>query len=354
MKRYLSLVLAMLMIVFALTGCSSNSQSSPAPTSAPAQQPAAEAPAQQPVAEPTEAPAPELDWPKQVINFVICYAAGGSQDVSFRAMLPKLEEELGVHCIVTNAEGGNTTIGIEQYNTPEYADGYTFILVNSASISANQATGLSDYDYTSMDMVGVYAKYPGEFLVVRADAPYDTIDEFIEYSNAQSTPLKMGIAAGGAIYVASEMLKAAGANLVAIEAGGGGSRMTQVLGGHIDVTSVPYTTCKEYLESGELKALCTLMRERSAAATDIPTALECGIDVVQNTMYVCFAPKGTDPAICKKLNQAFAAIAEDQEIIDISMDMLGQMPYVLSVEDSIKEMAEQRDAYMALVDILQG
>lgn len=59
---------------------------------------------------------------------------------------------------------------------------YNFLAINTASLSANPATGLTDYNYEALDAISIFSSYSGEVLLVRSDAPYTTLQEFVDYA----------------------------------------------------------------------------------------------------------------------------------------------------------------------------
>ena len=97
-------------------------------------------------------------WPSKPVNIVITSSAGGDGDYLMRLLGTYLEKELGQSLVITNLAGGNGSIGMDDLMNHE-ADGYTFYVNNTCALSANQANGLVDYDWTVSDPVGVFAKH---------------------------------------------------------------------------------------------------------------------------------------------------------------------------------------------------
>lgn len=132
-----------------------------------------------------------------------------------------------------------------------------------------------------------------------------------------------------------------------VDAGDASNRLTSLLGGHFDATIVPYSGVKEYVENKDIKILCTLLGDRLDLVKEIPTAKEQGYeDLILNTMYVCLAPKGTDENVIKKINDTMIKIGNSFEYQKEVEKFNLQKPYILNVEDSIKELKEQSDRFM--------
>ena len=123
----------------------------------------------------------------------------------------------------------------------------------------------------------------------------------------------------------------------------------------MDCCIAGYGIGKEYIESGDLRPLCTLMGSRSAALPDVPTAEEAGVDgLVVNNLFVLLAPKGTDPAIIEKLNAAIMNVTEENEAYAQAVtDYSGQDAYAVSIADTIQVLDDTRSQFMAISDLLK-
>lgn len=334
MKRFLATLLALTLMIGMITGCTTKDGSAET--------------------EKSESSGLAEQWPNKTINLIMTHSAGGDTDYNGRLLARLLETELGQPVVVTNVTGGNGSIAMTQYKD-ENADGYTFLATNTVAMACNEATGLSDFGYDSFEPVSVYGKQCGENILVRADAPYNTLKEFIEASKQNPGKLKLGISMGGSSYIAAIIMEKDGASFVAVDSGDGGDRMTALIGGHIDATIAPYTLAKEYIENGDVKTLCTLLSERSEMLPEIPTAIELGYDkLVVDTMYGVFAPKGTDAAIVEKLNAAILKIVNENEEYKKAVEEYNfQAPWALNVEETKKELQTQREHFMSYSEFLQ-
>lgn len=292
-------------------------------------------------------------WPSKPVNIVVTSSAGGDGDYFMRTLSVPLAEELGVPVVVTNLAGGNGTIGMDEL-TQKDPDGYTFYVNNTCALAANQLTGLADYDWTISDPVAVFAKHSGEMLWVRDDSPYQTVADIIKASQADPGHLTIGVSLGGSVYVASLMLQNAGAQFSIVDANDGAERIIALLGGQVDCCIAGYGIGKEYIESGDLRPLCTLMAERSLALPDVPTANESGAEgLIINNLFVLLAPKGTNPEVIEKFNAAITkVITENQDYRDSVFQYSGQEAYVLSVEETKQALSDTRDQFMAYSDLI--
>ena len=85
---------------------------------------------------------------------------------------------------------------------------------------------------------------------------------------------------------------------------GTGPAMQDLQGGRIDYLCDIVTTAKPQIDGGTVKALAIMTQGRSPVLPNVPTTVEQGLKVEAYTWNAIFLPKGTPPAIVKKLNDA--------------------------------------------------
>ncbi len=294
------------------------------------------------------------NYPNKPINLIVTHGAGGDTDYNARLLARLLEKELGQSVVPNNVTGANGSIALEQYKDGD-KDGYTIIATNSAALIGNKATGLSDFSYESFEPIAVYGKSAGENVVVRADSPYNSIADLVEASKQNPNTIKYGVSMGGGVYIASVIMdKSIGAKFNVVDTGDASNRLTALLGGHVDATSIPYSGAKEYIESGQLKSLGTLLSARSEMLPNTPAVDETYPELSVDTYYVVLAPKGTDPAIVEKLNKAITKIVKENAEYKAEVEKMNfQAPWVLSVEESKAELQKQLDHFMKFEQYLK-
>lgn len=296
---------------------------------------------------------PNAEWkPTKTINIYMTHGAGGDTDYMGRQLATALEKVLGVSVVVTNVTGSNGATCMQQYKDGD-KDGYTLIATNTAALNGNEATGMVDFGYDAFEPVAVYGLQSGENIVVPADAPYDTLKELIDASKANPGQIKYGISTGGGVYIqACVLTNLGGAEFNIIDAGDGATRLTALLGGEVDATSLPYSTAADYIENGQLKTLCTCLSKAPDLLPGIPAASETVPELVIDTEYVLLAPKGTPANIVKALNEAVQQATGTAEWKDIVNNYCYQNPFVLDVEGTIANLKEQRELFQSFVPFL--
>ena len=296
---------------------------------------------------------PNAEWkPTKTINVYMTHGAGGDTDYMGRQLATALEKVLGVSVVVTNVTGSNGATCMQQYKDGD-KDGYTLIATNTAALNGNEATGMVDFGYDAFEPVAVYGIQSGENIVVPASAPYNTLKELIDASKSNPGQIKYGISTGGGVYIqACVLTNLGGANFNIIDSGDGATRLTALLGGEVDATSLPYSTAADYIEKGQLKTLCTCLSKAPDLLPDMATAQETIPELKIDTEYVLLAPKGTPANIVKALNEAVQQATSTDDWKQMVNTYCYQNPFCLNVEDTIANLKEQRDLFQSFVPFL--
>jgi len=151
-------------------------------------------------------------------------------------------------------------------------------------------------------------------LAVRADAPWKSFRELIEY--AKKSPGKFNFANtgpwGAADLPMRLIARAAGIDYNNIPHDGGGPATLAVLGGHADATFGFSPQLLPQVAAGKMRALAVTDTKRHRDFPNVPTVKEEGFDVVFTMWRSVLAPKGAPQPILAKLEATFKKISEDK------------------------------------------
>ena len=260
-----------------------------------------------------------VDFPTKNVEIIVPYAAGGGTDVLARSFADIAEDELGQSISVVNREGGGGAVGM-QTGAAATPDGHTVTMVTVELLTLPHAD-LAQFTYEDFTPVALLNEDPAA-VTVRADAPWDTIEEFI--AHAQENPgLQIGNSGTGAIWhlAAAGFEQAIDASFNHIPFDGAAPAVTALLGGHIDAVSVSPAEVQAQVEAGELKVLAVMAEEEIDSLPGVPTLLDAGYDVAIGTWRGLAVPSETPEEEVAVLEQAFAEAAQDQAFIDVLNEM---------------------------------
>ena len=124
------------------------------------------------------------EYPEKPVTLVIPYKAGGSTETMARVYSKALGAALGTNVVVKTRPGGGGAVGATEVSTAP-ADGYTLLFAASTSLLWPPLTQKVEYDLNSFTYIGQITEYQ-QAIVAKADAPFNTMEELIEYAKTNS------------------------------------------------------------------------------------------------------------------------------------------------------------------------
>ncbi len=273
----------------------------------------------------------EASYPARDVKVTIPWSVGGMTDVLTRPITAWLEDYFGVSFIVENKPGGGGVVGsllIENFDN----DGYNIGTTSMSTVSAKYVSPVFP-DINNVELISQVITIPAT-VTVNADSPWQTLEEYIQYAKANPGDVKNSNSGNGAsahIYAAFFEAKA-GISLNHIPYPGYAEGVTALLGGHVDSTNIPLPDVAQHVDAGKLRMLAIASAERHPDYPDVPTLREKGIDVVLGNYSGFVAPKGTDAAIIKALDEAIGLCLQDPEIRKFLLEA-GYQPQYSNAED---------------------
>jgi tripartite-type tricarboxylate transporter receptor subunit TctC len=244
------------------------------------------------------------EFPARPVTLIAPVSPGAAVDVTLRSLAVASEKYLAQPIVVENMPGASATLGPARIAAVTSPDGYTLttILATAFRLPFLRKTAFdpaSDFTYiTSVARLTVG-------LVVRSDAPWTTFQDFL--ADAKANPGKINYGTGGVGTTSHIVMETIAKRLgiswthVPFKEGAGG---VALLGGFIQAVADPGYWAP-LVRSGQLRLLVTFGPNRLASWPAVSTLKECGIDLVGDSPYGIAGPKGMDPAIVKRLHNAF-------------------------------------------------
>jgi tripartite-type tricarboxylate transporter receptor subunit TctC len=251
------------------------------------------------------------EFPTKPIELAVPYAAGGSHDLTARALASVAHQYLSQPLLVVLKPGGGGAPG-SQYAIRAKPDGYTlmlggsgpntiFALVQNAPIGPDHFTSIARINYS-----------PAVF-AVKADAPWKSFREVVDYM--KKNPGKFNFANtgtwGAGDFPMRMVGRTAGVEYNNIPYDGGGPALLAVLGGNADGSFLFTAQLLPQIAAGKMRALAVTDTRRHRDLPNVPTVREEGVDVVFTQWRSVLAPKGIPPAIAQKLEAGFKQVTED-------------------------------------------
>ncbi|MDR3220814.1 MAG: tripartite tricarboxylate transporter substrate binding protein [Candidatus Accumulibacter sp.] len=281
-------------------------------------------------------------WPERPIQIIVPYGAGGDSDFNARVYAKYLEPLLGKPLAVVNVTGGGGSIAARRAKDAK-PDGYT-VFFGNGGFEIGHAIGLTDFGFEAFEVAAIAARESGHYIAVNASSPWKTLKELVEDSKKQPGKISIAGSIGGASYLAAVLLNKNGAALNIVDHGGSATRITALLGNHVDAVPTPMVTLKDYVKNGDMRVLATMAPKRSRFVPDVPTFLESGYPAEYQFCFYFMFPKGTPQAIVDKFAEAAEKIATtNKEYADALEKSFMQEVFFLRGKEAWKLIQSQVD-----------
>ena len=289
-----------------------------------------------------------VDFPgNKQVSLIVPYSAGGASDTVARIYASELEQSLGTSIVVSNVTGASGAIGLEQVRNSN-PDGYTiaYMPVESTMLKALGFTDLSTDDFR---FIGRAMTIPAA-VTVRADAPWDTFEDFVNYAKEHPGEIQVGNSGTGSIWhiAAASIEKECGVQFTHVPFDGAAPAVAALLGGNIQAVTVSPSEVKNNVDSGDFKVLCVLGESRSSVVPDVPTAQELGIDITIQGWGGFAVPKDTPQAVIDILEKASETAINSDSVKKTLADRGYEHAY-LSGSDMDQKASEELAYYSELI-----
>ncbi len=269
---------------------------------------------------------PSAAWPTKPIDIVVPSAAGGAADFVGRAFGQFLTASLpGARVVVDDKPGAGGVLGT-QFVKAAPADGYTFLISTNSTHAANVSLYRNlRYDpIKDFALIGSFGTF-ASVLVGRADAPYRTTAEFIEYARAHPGKLNYGYYSSSSrvpaeLFRSMGKLDFVGASYKAIT-----QVLTDLIAGQLDFVFIDTLSAAPALQNTRLRALAVTGPRPLPNLPGVPPVAASlpGYEVLG--WFGLTAPAGTPAAVVEQMSRMVAG-AVDNPAFRQSMEERGLTP----------------------------
>ncbi|WP_309679916.1 tripartite tricarboxylate transporter substrate binding protein [Polaromonas sp.] len=263
-------------------------------------------------------------FPARPIKLLVAFPAGGPTDITMRVLADNASKILGQPVVIDNKPGAGGTLPAQTLQTSA-ADGYTLAQIPLGVFRLPYTTKINWDPVKDIAYVLNVTGYAFG-LVVPADSPLKSWTHFVGW--ARANPGKLTYGSTGTLtspHLTMELIaQKLNLQLLHVPYKGSADLMQSILGGNI-MAAADSTGFAPQVEAGKLRVLNTWGEQRLAKFPDAPTLKELGLDMVQNSPFGIGAPKGTPPAVVKRLHDAFKQ-AMEQESYKIALARYDMVP----------------------------
>lgn len=271
------------------------------------------------LAAPALALATGRSYPSRPLTLVVPWPAGGQTDVTMRILAELAGRQLGQPVTVENRAGAaGTLVGPAlQHADP---DGYT---LGQLPITLYRAPLQRRVPWDPLRDIAPVLQVSGVTfgIVVPAASPFVDFADLVAWGRAHPGRLDIGSTGiGSTAHLAMEdVLSREGVRYVHVPYKGTADQMLAVAGGTL-MAGCNSTGFAPYVDTGQLRLLAIFSAQRSRRWPQVPTLRELGHpQAVYTSPYGIGVPAGTDPAIVRRLHDAFhGAMFDPQHLRELA------------------------------------
>jgi putative tricarboxylic transport membrane protein len=276
------------------------------------------------------------------LRVMVPASPGGGWDTTART-LQRVIQSSGVarNVQVFNVEGAGGTIGLGQLARED--DDALLMMMGLVMVGA---VDTNDSPARLTDVTPI-ARLIGEteLIVASAEAPFDSIEGFVEAwaADPENTPIAGGSAGGTDQILAGLLAQAAGidpALINYIPYSGGGESLSALLGGQVLAGISGTADYGPQVQSGDLVGLAVSTAERSDQVPDVPTLVESGFDVEVDNWRGLMARPGMSESAREDLIQLVVDTHDSDEWQE-ELDNRGWQDLLLTGDDYRDFLAEE-------------
>ena len=296
--------------------------------------------------------ADDVKWPTRPVQVVVIANPGGDTDFNARMMAKYFNEITGKTMVVTNVAGGGGTLAAEQVKGAA-PDGNTILFTHPGQLIVNEVAGLTEDSYETFDVSCIAGVDKSTVFVASKQSGVTSMKDLVDKSKANPGSITYGTEMGSFSHIQGLMLeKLTGAKLKMVDGGTVSDRVVGMLGGRLDLGAITYGSVQDYVQGGQMVALGQPNAERNAMLGEVPTLKEQGLDITMDKPYVVAFPKGTDPAIVKKMSDIMQQITEKPAYAE-DLKKFKQPVAFYGTEEAKQILAKTREDFMQFKDELR-
>jgi tripartite-type tricarboxylate transporter receptor subunit TctC len=256
---------------------------------------------------PTALPLRAADWPARPVRIVAPFAPGGSADTLGRLVAEQLSTTFKQQFFVENKPGAGGIVGSAMVATAP-PDGYNFVVSGIAShviapaINANAGFDpIKDFTHVA------YFGGPPIVFIAHPSLGVKSLRELLALARGKGEAMGYVSPGAGTLgnLVAEYFSRKENIELEHIPYKGAAQAVTDLIGGHVKLGSMTWTTAHAQIGAGNVVPLAVSAARRLPEFPDVPTFRELGYDdLVAVTWFSLSGPANLPTDIVRKMNEA--------------------------------------------------
>jgi tripartite-type tricarboxylate transporter receptor subunit TctC len=298
--------------------------------------------------------APEQNWPQRTVKIILPFGPGSAADIAARIFADRLSPRWRRPVVVENRPSSDGLVAIAAFvsadddHTLLYSSGAVFIphpfvhekLPYDAARDLIPIAGIADIS------IGI---------IVPQSLQVDSLAELEALARAQPGKLNWGAITSLDDFVFSGFLKNSGLAMSRVPYRDPVQALNDISEGRIDATLAALALELPRVQSGKVKLLAVVNRQRSPTTPNVPTAIEAGYPALSYGAYGAigglFGPRIMSPETRERISQDLRAICNDHAVVS-RLAPTGQIVTFVPSADFAAGIEEERARVAAIAKVL--
>lgn len=265
----------------------------------------------------TTASAQGQRWPNRPVRLVLPFAPGGSTDLAARAIAPKLGSRLGQSVVVDNRTGAGGLLALTTVaRGPLDEHSFAIAAAGVLTISPHLNPAINYDVLRELVPVAGFARTP-VVLIANSSFPASNIADVLKLAREQ--PGKLSVATGGngtVMHLALELLQSVtGTSMIHVPYRGSLQAAMAAMAGETPLAVVDLTSALGRLDTGRIKVIGVMGKERTSLMPSLPTLHEGGVkDFDVSGWFSVLAPTATHASVVARMNAELTSLLRSKEI----------------------------------------
>jgi tripartite-type tricarboxylate transporter receptor subunit TctC len=259
----------------------------------------------------------QANFPTHPIRLVVPFAAGGSADTLGRSFGEEMSKTLGQQVVIENQGAAGGLVGSAAVARSE-GDGYTLVVSGIAShVIAPSIQPNAGFDPMKDFTHIAYFGGPPIVMIAHPSLGVKSLKDLLELAKKSKEPLGYVSPGAGTLgnLVAEYWSGKEKAQLEHIPYKGASQALNDLIGGHVKLGSMTFTTAAPQIRAGNVVPLAVSSANRLKEFPDLPTFKELGYpDLVATTWFSLSGPKGMPADVVNKINAAVDKAKDSPEV----------------------------------------
>ena len=290
-------------------------------------------------------------YPSKPIRLLVPFGPGGVGDITSRAVMQKISENVGQQIIIDNRPSAGGIVATETVAKSD-PDGYTLYLMNNTNaVSAAMFKKLPYDTIKDFEMVSTIGGF-SIVLLVAPDSPAKTVKELIAQAKTSGGKFNIGsINIGTTQFLSAELLKSMGAlDATSVPFNNTAGVLTALRGGSVHVAMEFLPPVLGQIRANTLRAVAVTSLARSPILPNVPTLHESGLAGYEVNSWNGIAVAAKTPkAIVERLNKEIHA-AVNSPLITQRFQELGVSQNLSTPDGMRKVLVDDIAKWNALID----